>query len=156
MIAYPPGATFLSEHNIPFRLFNHTTQIHSLEQVATERDQNTNQIIKSILFRLSDSEFILVLTSAASQISWPKIRTFLGKSRISLASETEVYEITGYQIGAVSPFGTRNQLRILIDETVLLQSEISIGSGIKWTAIIMKTSDLKTILDNCEIGSFAI
>jgi prolyl-tRNA editing enzyme YbaK/EbsC (Cys-tRNA(Pro) deacylase) len=57
-----------------------------------------------------------------------------------MASEDEVLDATGYLIGAVGPFGLRQPVRILIDSGLLLHEELSIGSGIRGTAVIL-TSD---------------
>jgi prolyl-tRNA editing enzyme YbaK/EbsC (Cys-tRNA(Pro) deacylase) len=47
----------------------------------------------------------MVLMAGPSQISWPRLRAALDVSRLSMASEVEVLEATGYPLGAVSPFG---------------------------------------------------
>jgi prolyl-tRNA editing enzyme YbaK/EbsC (Cys-tRNA(Pro) deacylase) len=64
-----------------------------------------------------------------------------------------VLEITGYRVGTVSPFGLKQQVRILIDESVLREEEISIGSGARQMAIIMKSADLRKALGESEVVS---
>ena len=96
----------------------------------------------------------MVLVAGPHQISWPKLRGFLGQSRITMASDEEVFEVTGFRPGAVSPFGLPSPLRILADDGVFIPEEISIGSGVRGTAIIMKTSDLKSALSLIETGQF--
>ena len=70
-----------------------------------------------------------------------------------MASEDEVLAVTGYRIGTVSPFGLPNPIKILIDESVLKEDEISIGSGIRGVAVIMKSADLRRALNDAEIVS---
>lgn len=72
---------------------------------------------------------------------------------MTMATEEEVLAVTGYRIGAVSPLGLPNPLRVLVDESVLREEEISIGSGIRNTAIILKSADLQQALKNIEILS---
>jgi prolyl-tRNA editing enzyme YbaK/EbsC (Cys-tRNA(Pro) deacylase) len=64
--------------------------------------------------------------------------------------------ITGYPIGAVSPFGLSNPVRVLVDQGVLEQEEISIGSGVRNTTVILRTEDLLTALGEVEVGKFAV
>ena len=71
-----------------------------------------------------------------------------------MASEEEVSEATGYQIGAVSPFALPNPIRILVDESVFLEEEISIGSGIRGLAVIMDRADFLDALGVFESGYF--
>jgi prolyl-tRNA editing enzyme YbaK/EbsC (Cys-tRNA(Pro) deacylase) len=70
-----------------------------------------------------------------------------------MATEEEVLEITGYRVGTVSPFGLKNQIRVLIDASVLEEEEISTGSGVRNVAIILKSADLRRALGGAEIVS---
>jgi prolyl-tRNA editing enzyme YbaK/EbsC (Cys-tRNA(Pro) deacylase) len=45
-------------------------------------------------------------------------------------------------------------LRILLDNNVLSQTEISIGSGVRGTTVIMRVDDLKRALRDIEVGDF--
>jgi len=79
------------------------------------------------------------------------LRKLLGKSRISLATEDEVLAVTRYRIGTVGPFGIPGQLKVLIDAGVLSEEEISIGSGMRNTAVMLKSADLRQGLKDAEI-----
>jgi prolyl-tRNA editing enzyme YbaK/EbsC (Cys-tRNA(Pro) deacylase) len=80
----------------------------------------------------------------------------MGVSRLSMASASEVREATGYQVGAVSPLGLPHPIRILADASVFQAEEISIGSGRRGVAIILKPTDLRRALTQIEIGAFAV
>lgn len=150
-----PVAVYLSQRRVPFRLFRHPGPVHSLEQAARERGQKPEQVVRSILFRISQGEYAMVLMAGPNQISWKNLRHFLNQSRLTMASEEEVLQATGYPIGAVSPFGISDNIRVLVDHNVLAQDEISIGSGFRGVTIIMKTSDLLQALGPVEIGNFS-
>jgi len=155
-----PVSRDLQARGIPFRLFRHLGQIHSLEQAAEERGQRPHQVVRSIVFRLAQDRFVMVLAAGPDQISWPALRQHLGVSRLSMASEEEVLAQTGYVRGTVSPFGLpeladpAHRIRILIDEGVFQESEISIGSGIRNTTVILQTADLRRALQDAEVGCF--
>ena len=114
-----PVTRVLDALDTPYRYFRHPGKVKSLEQAARERGQAPQQVIRSIVFRLSGSEFVMVLVAGPSQISWPALRSYLGHSRLTMASEEEVLRVTGYPLGAVSPFGLPEPLRILVDRSVL-------------------------------------
>ena len=154
MTELTPVTQALDDLNIPYRFYRHAGKVGSLEQAAEESGQRPDQIVRSILFRLSEDEFIMVLMAGPEQISWPKLRKYLGQSRITMASEEEVLQVTGYPLGAVSPFGLPSPLRILVDQGVLQEDEISVGSGVRYTTIIMKTKDLIEALGEVEIGDY--
>jgi Cys-tRNA(Pro)/Cys-tRNA(Cys) deacylase len=149
-----PVTATLEAKGIPFRIFHHPGPIHNLEQAAQERGQSPDQVVRSILFRLGEGKFAMVLVAGDHQISWPALRKHLGQSRLSLASKDEVLTATGYQLGAVSPFGLPQPIPILVDESVFAQEEISLGSGVRGTAVLLSTSDFLGALGIYESGFF--
>jgi Cys-tRNA(Pro) deacylase len=151
MIDLPPVARALDKLQIAYRLFVHAGPVHSLEQAARERQQLPDQVIRSIVFRVGQDEFLMVLIAGDRQIAWPVLRRHLGQSRLTLATEDEVRLVTGYERGAVAPFGLPQPLRILADEGVFAHEEISLGSGVRGTAVIMTSRDLRRALGNVEV-----
>lgn len=149
----PPASIALGNLNIPHQVFHHATPVNSLEQAAADRDQRPDQVVRSILFQIRPEEFVLVLVAGSAQVDWRKLRQLVRRSRIRMATEEEVLEITGYRVGTVSPFGLKNPVRTLIDASVLREEEVSLGSGVRNTAIIMKTADLRRALGEPEIVS---
>ena len=149
----PPISIALEELGVPHKIFRHETPVTSFEQAASDRGQRASQIVRSILFRIAEDEFIMVLVAGPAQVSWKNLRKHLGRSRISMATEDEVLAVTGYRIGTVGPFGLPNQLKVLIDASVMLEEEISIGSGMRNTAIILKSADLHHALNNADVVS---
>lgn len=150
----PPAAQALIKLEVPFRIFRHNGTVTSLEQAASERGQTAEQVVRSILFRLGEGNFVMVLMPGQQQVSWPALRAYLEQSRLTMASEDEVLEATGYRVGAISPFGLPGPMRILADESVFAPDEISIGSGERGIAIIMKSADLRKSIKNLEVGKF--
>ncbi len=151
-----PVTRYLDEKGIPYRFFRHSGVVHSLEQAAKERGQRPEQIIRTIVFRLSRVGFIMVLVAGDRQVSWQALHHHLGTSRLSMATEAEVLEVTGYPLGAVSPFGTKQALSILLDRGALQEEEISIGSGERYTTVIMQREDFIHALGQVELGDFAV
>jgi len=149
----PPASIALEKRNIPHRVFRHERPVESFEQAASDRKQRPDQIVRSILFQIRPEEFVMVLIAGREQVDWKKLRQLVRRSRIRMATEEEVLEITGYRIGTVSPFGLKNQVRILIDASVLQEEEISLGSGIRNMAIIMKSTDLRQAVGDSEVVS---
>jgi Cys-tRNA(Pro) deacylase len=149
----PPVSIALEELGVPHKIFRHENPVTSFEQAASDRGQRASQIVRSILFRIAEDEFIMMLVAGPAQISWKALRKYLGRSRISMASEDEVLAVTGYRVGAVSPFGLPRQLKVLIDASVMNEEEISIGSGMRNTAIILKSTDLHHALKDADVVS---
>jgi len=153
MSELPPASIALEKLNIPHQVFRHETPVLSFEQAAADRNQRPEQIVRSILFQIRPEEFLMVLVAGREQVDWKKLRQLVGRSRVRMATEEEVLEVTGYRVGTVSPFGLKDSVRILIDSSVLKEEEISIGSGLRNMAIILKSADLRRALGEAEIVS---
>ena len=148
-----PASIALDRLGIPHRIFRHETPVDSFEQAASDRNQRPEQVVRSILFQVRPDEFVMVLMAGREQVDWRSLRKLVGRSRMRMATEDEVLEVTGYRVGTVSPFGMKRQVRVLIDSSVLKEEEISIGSGIRNTAIILKSADLRRALEEAEVIS---
>lgn len=146
-----PVTQALDALGIPYRTFTHACPVRSLAQAATERGHQPEQIIRSIVFRLSADDFVMALMAGPQQIDWKRLRRALGEKRLTMASEEEVLAVTGYERGAVAPFGLPRPLRILADPAVFIPAEVSLGSGVRGTAVIMQSADLRRALDDVEI-----
>lgn len=149
----PPASVALDQLGAPHRLFFHEGIVTSFEQAARERGQRESQVVRSILFQTRPEEFVMVLVAGPAQVDWKKFRQLVGRSRVRMATEEEVLAITGYRVGTVSPFGLKNQVKVLIDMSVLKEDEVSIGSGVRNTAIIVSSADLRRALGDAEIVS---
>ena len=146
-----PVTQELDNRNIPYRVFRHPGPVKSLEQAARERGQEPGQVIRSLLFRLSAENFVLALMAGPDQVDWKTLRRTLGEKRLTTASEEEMLRETGYPRGAVSPLGLPQPLRILADPGVFEPEEISIGSGVRGTTVILRAFDLRRTLPQVEL-----
>ncbi|HSJ87854.1 MAG TPA: YbaK/EbsC family protein [Anaerolineales bacterium] len=149
----PPASIALEKLNIPHRIFQHETPVTSFEQAALERNQRPEQIVRSILFNIRPDEFLMVLMAGRDQIDWRKLRQLVKRSRVRMATEEEVLAVTGYRVGTVSPFGLKTPVKVLIDASVLQEEEVSLGSGVRNMAIIMRSGDIQRALGEPEIVS---
>jgi len=143
----------LDDLGISYQIHIHERPLRSLEQAAEERGLEPDQIVRSLLFRLEDGAFVLVLMPGGEKVNWTKLRRHLGVSRMATATSEEVREVTGYETGAVSPFGLPHPLRLLADRRIMVHDEISIGVGVRNAGVILKRQDLLDALEP-EMGDF--
>jgi Cys-tRNA(Pro)/Cys-tRNA(Cys) deacylase len=150
----PPVSLALTALGVPHRVFTHAGPVTSLEQAAAERGQRPEQVVRSILFRLGQDRFAMVLVAGPGQVDWRALRRQVGQPRLTMAREEEVLAVTGYPIGAVSPFGLPQALPVYLDDSVLAAEEISIGSGVRGTTIIFRSADLHAALPDAVTGNY--
>ena len=104
----PPVSIELEKQNISHRVFRHAGKVTSLEQAARERGQRPEQIVRSILFRIGEDEYLMALVAGPAQISWKALRAYLGQSRLTMADKDEVLRGNGisYRCGIAFWNGT--------------------------------------------------
>ncbi len=149
-----PVSRALTGLGILHQEFVHPGPVHSLEQAAAERGQQPGQVVRSIVFRVGEGDYVMVLVGGSAQVDWRALRRHVRQSRLTTANEAELLEATGYVVGAVAPFGLPRLMCTLIDESVLVHADISLGSGVRGTTIILSSADLRRALPEAEVGQF--
>lgn len=149
-----PVTRALTALGIEHRLFRHPGPVTTLEQAASERGQQPEQVVRSIVFRVGEGDFVMVLVAGRQQVAWRALRRYLGQTRLTTATESELLAATGYTAGAVAPFGLPAPMRVLLDESVLVPEEVSLGSGERGATVILRSHDLRRALPDAEIGQF--
>jgi prolyl-tRNA editing enzyme YbaK/EbsC (Cys-tRNA(Pro) deacylase) len=102
-----------------------------------------DQIIKSILFMV-DGLPVLAIACGLSTIKPRAIADLyaVGKKRVKLAAPEMVLEISGYEVGAMPPFGHRQPLTTLVDRRVLDFTDAYAGGGAENALVHLNPQDI--------------
>jgi prolyl-tRNA editing enzyme YbaK/EbsC (Cys-tRNA(Pro) deacylase) len=135
--------TYIQAHNIPAEIVRLDVPTPTVETAAQAVGTHVEQIIKSILF-LADEQPVLAIACGLSHIQRRAIADFLGvgKKRIKLASPEKVLEISGYEVGAMPPFGHRQPLKTVIDQRVLGFNDAYAGGGAENVLLHLNPQDI--------------
>lgn len=123
-------AAFIQARHIQGKIFNLNVPTPTVETAAEAVHASPEQIVKSILF-LVDNQPVLAIACGTANISRRAIADLfgVGKKRVKLASAEQVAKISGYEVGAMPPFGHRQPLNTLMDRRVLELTESYAGGG---------------------------
>jgi prolyl-tRNA editing enzyme YbaK/EbsC (Cys-tRNA(Pro) deacylase) len=102
--------------------------VRTLEEAAVARRVQPGQVIKTLVVRRAEDDYLFVLVPGGRTISWPKLRELLGVSRMSMPDATVALAVTGYERGTITPFGSSRALPVVADARVPGQV-VSIGAG---------------------------
>ncbi|OGO69994.1 MAG: hypothetical protein A2Z49_02815 [Chloroflexi bacterium RBG_19FT_COMBO_56_12] len=121
---------FLQVNAIPAEILRLPVPTPTVETAAQAVGAQERQIVKSILF-LVDDQPVLAIACGTAYIDRRAIADLygVGKKRVKLASPEEVMMLSGYEVGAMPPFGHRQPLRSLLDKRILELSEAFAGGG---------------------------
>lgn len=133
-----PGAHAAHELGVDFREIRYG-KVSSVEEAAAARGVSVAAVVKSMLVRRGDDDHLLVLVPGDRSISWPKLRTLLGVSRLSMPDADTAFEVTGYRRGTITPLGL--DLPVVVDERLVGES-ITLGSGEPGVAIGLEADPL--------------
>jgi len=142
----------LVQRQIPYSLFVHEparTSIESAKARGTELRQGT----KSLLLK-SEAGFVLALVSADRKLDTAKLEKLVGVKRLRFASPDEVLQETGCEVGAVPPFGLKNDVPTYLDRSVLENVELAFNVGLRTHSIKLKSADLLKIISPV-VGDFS-
>jgi Cys-tRNA(Pro)/Cys-tRNA(Cys) deacylase len=119
--------------------------VGSLAEAAAARGIEPSQLVKSLVVRRADDDFLFVLVPGDRTISWPKLRQLLGVSRLSMPDAAIALEATGYERGTITPFGSVRAWPVVVDERV--SGEISVGGGAHGVGLKVDATDLIAALE---------
>ena len=73
-----------------------------------------------------------------------KVSSLLGVKKVSFANAEQTMQLTGMQIGGVTPFGLP-EIPIYVDSAVLAVDEIILGGGNRSTKVFMSPEELRKL-----------
>lgn len=94
----------LTASGLEFEITRHG-RVGSLAEAAAARGVEPRDIIKTLVVRRAEGEYLFVLVPGDREISWPKLRSFLGVNRLSMPDKDVAQQATGYERGTITPFG---------------------------------------------------
>jgi len=120
--------------------------VRSLAEAAAARGMRPDQVVKSLVVRRGDDDYLFVLVPGDRTISWPKLRDLLGVSRLSMPDAATALSATGYERGTITPFGSTTAWPVVADER-LRGIEVSVGGGASGVTIVADGDDVVRVLD---------
>lgn len=118
--------------------------VSSLAEAAAARGVDPAGLIKTLVVRRGEGDYLFVLVPGDRTISWPKLRALLGVSRLSMPDAATAKEVTGYERGTITPFGATTTWPVIADERV--RGTVSIGGGAHGVGATVDGDELVAVL----------
>jgi Cys-tRNA(Pro)/Cys-tRNA(Cys) deacylase len=139
----------LNSAGLEFRLIRYG-EVRSAAEAAAARGVELADVVKTIVVRRGDNDYVFVLIPGNRAISWPKLRGLLGVSRLSMPEASMAKEATGYERGTITPFGSLHAWPVVADERITGRN-ITLGSGEHGVAVAVGADEAVAALG----GQFA-
>jgi Cys-tRNA(Pro)/Cys-tRNA(Cys) deacylase len=118
-----------------------TDRPSSVEESAALQGIKARQLIRTIVVRRGADDHVFVLVPGGRQIDWPRLRAHLRTRRLSLPDEAEARAATGYERGAITPFGSTRAWPVVADASILEVDRVAIGGGARGVNLHLAPAD---------------
>jgi Cys-tRNA(Pro)/Cys-tRNA(Cys) deacylase len=116
--------------------------VSSLAEAAAARGVDPSRVLKTIVVRRAEDDYLFVLVPGDRQIAWPRLRALLGVSRLSMPDKDVARDVTGYERGTITPFGATRAWPVVADERVVASGAVSVGAGAHGVAATVDGAEL--------------
>ena len=140
-----PAIDAVERAAIPFRVVR-TERAHSAEESAELQGIPLAALLRTIVVRRGEDDYVFVLVPGGRRFDWPKVRAHLGVKRLSLPDADEAHAVTGYERGAITPFGSTRAWPVIVDASAASQASVAIGGGAHGVNLHIAPADLVSAL----------
>jgi Cys-tRNA(Pro)/Cys-tRNA(Cys) deacylase len=140
-----PALAAVERIGLAHRVIRHGP-VHSLAEAAQARGVAPADVVKTMVVRRGDDDFLFVLVPGDRAISGPKLRGLLGVSRLSMPDAEVARQATGYERGTITPFGSARAWPVIADERVRGRV-ITLGAGEHGLALAGSADEILQALD---------
>jgi len=119
---------------------------NSPEESAELQGIPVGALLRTIVVRRGEDDYLFVLVPAGRRFDWPRLRTHLGVKRLSLPDPDEAHAVTGYVRFTITPFGSTRAWPVILDASALEHETVSVGGGVRGVNIHLAPADLVAAL----------
>ena len=123
-----------------------TESAGSAEEAAQLQGIPLAALLRTIVVRRGEDDYVFVVVPAGRRFDWPKLRAHLGVSRLSLPDADEAREVTGYERYTITPFGATHAWPVIADAAILGEPVVSVGGGARGVNLHLAPADLAAAL----------
>jgi Cys-tRNA(Pro)/Cys-tRNA(Cys) deacylase len=135
----------IEEAGVPFEVVR-TERAHSAEESAALQGIDLGALLRTIVVRRGEDDYVFVLVPGGRRFDWPKVRGHLGVKRLSLPDAGEAHAVTGYERGAITPFGATRPWPVIVDASAADRARVAIGGGAHGVNLHLAPADLVSAL----------
>lgn len=138
----------LEGKRINYTVLTYPTEMRDAEEIAQYLNLPAEEVFKTLVVLPPDNtkKALLVMLPANSQLELKKLAEAVNTKKIKMATHREAEQLTGLQVGGISPLALLNKPFIVyIDDSALLVSEVCISAGKRGLQLRLKVDDLLNI-----------
>ncbi len=147
-VSMTPAVRILKDKGADFTIRVYRYGEHGGTEVAArELGADEHAVIKTLVFETDGRAPLLVLMHGDREVSAKRLARVLGVKSVTPCPPDAAERHTGYQVGGISPFGTRKKLRAYMERTLTDCPRVWINAGKRGQLAEMNPSELLRLLE---------
>ena len=129
-ISETPATHWLRSHGVAFSEHPYVYLEHGgTEHSAASLGLDEHMVIKTLVMQDQDAKPLVVLMHGDRKVSTKNLARQIGAKTVEPCKPEVANRHSGYLVGGTSPFGTRREMPVYIEESVLGLPRIAINGG---------------------------
>jgi len=129
-VSETPATQFLRRHGVafgehPYDYVEHGGTGESARQLGVDE----HQVVKTLVMEDEHAKPLIVLMHGDRTVSTKNLARQIGTKRVEPCKPEVANRHSGYLIGGTSPFGTRKQMPVYVESTILEMERIWLNGG---------------------------
>ncbi len=129
-VSETPATALLRQHGVaftehPYDYLEHGGAQHSAAVLGLD----PFSVVKTLIMQDQDARPLVVLMHGNRKVSTKNLARQIGAKSVEPCTPEVANRHSGYLVGGTSPFGTRRQMPVYIEETILTLPRIAINGG---------------------------
>jgi Cys-tRNA(Pro)/Cys-tRNA(Cys) deacylase len=138
---------FLNQRHVPFKVVQYEHLEKGADFAARATGFPLEHTVKTLVVGIGARQHALALLSGDRQLDMRRLAQALSVKRAEMADAATAERLTGYRVGGISPFGTRQPLPAVMDASVLDTDEVLINAGQRGVMLKMAPHHIREALD---------
>lgn len=142
-----PATKFLQKHRIPHSNHLYTYEEHGGTKVSSrELNVAEHAVVKTLVMEDENRKPLIVLMHGDQKVSTKELARQADVKKIAPCAPDDAQRHTGYMVGGCSPFGTKKQLPIFMEKSILDLPLIYINGGRRGYLVGVHPHDILRVL----------
>ena len=142
-----PATAFLAKHGVKYTEHEFEYKEHGgTSHSSTSLGVPEHHVVKTLIMEDEKGDPLVVLMHGDRKVSTKELARQAGVKRIAPCKPEAATRHSGYLIGGTSPFGTRKDMRVFLERSVLDLPVIYINSGRRGYLLGMDPAEITRVL----------
>ena len=120
---------FLNQKKIPFEVIRYAHAEKGAEFAARATGFTLEKTVKTLVVDLGDRNCLLALLPGDKQLDLKAVARIYAVKKATMADTETAERLTGYLVGGISPFGVKQRLPVVIEESILQFERVLINAN---------------------------